>query len=207
MISLENSIKTCKVDSAWASRVHSDRFLNPSNMVCPVWHGLDNAGRPACENSFASKDAGCHSAHDRVAVENHLRPNYTEFVNLSSSGYAGNLYGGKETSRQHGNFGMDIYASNHHICCNNPHEAPRASACCKPDSRASRISATTGYATASTPVMSSSYMKGIVMPQSEDQTETFSHRYNTARQAQNDRHMQYMQNQYQSSNNRHYFGF
>lgn len=92
-ISLESSIRTCKIDPAYASKVQSDRFLNPGNMVCPIWNGYDSAGRPACADSFNSKYAGCNSAEDRVFVENYQRPQYVEYVNLSSGGIDGEFYG------------------------------------------------------------------------------------------------------------------
>jgi len=88
-ISLEGSIRTCKVDTAWASRLESDRFLNPSVMVCPAWTGVDTTGRPVCADSYFTKREGCNSAMDRVMVENGLRPQYIEYVNLDASGIRG----------------------------------------------------------------------------------------------------------------------
>lgn len=93
-ISLEASLRTCKVDTGWASKVQSDRFLNPSLMVCPTWNGIDSAGRPVCADSFMTKRAGCNSAEDRVVVENNVsRPQYMEYINLNAQGIAGNIYG------------------------------------------------------------------------------------------------------------------
>jgi hypothetical protein len=43
MISLEGALRTCKVDTAWANRIQSDRFENPELMVCPLWNGFDNS--------------------------------------------------------------------------------------------------------------------------------------------------------------------
>ena len=228
MISLENSIKTCKVDDAWASRVQSDRFLNPNNAVCPVWNGLDTAGRPVCSDSFAIKSGGCHNANDRVVVENHLRPNYIEYVNLSSRGYGGNLY----DSPGYGNFGINMSGVQEQTSCNNPYETLNASCgCSQPDTCSSRVSSNTGYATSSTPVMSSSYMKGIMVPTQDEVAEGFKHQshrnnhpqahhiryvenfnhtpgqYQSANQAQNNRQRQYLQNQYASANNRSCSGF
>ena len=80
-ISLEGSIRTCKVDTGYANKVESDRFLNPENMVCPIWNGVDLTGRRVCPDSFYTKSAGCNSAEDRVVVENNLRPQYAEYVN------------------------------------------------------------------------------------------------------------------------------
>lgn len=92
-ISLESAIRTCKVDTAYANKVESDRFLNPSNMICPIWNGLDTANRRVCADSFNTKSAGCNSAEDRVMVENNLRPQYMEYINLSANGIDGSIYG------------------------------------------------------------------------------------------------------------------
>ena len=92
-ISLESAIRTCKVDTSWAGRVESDRFLNPSNMVCPVWNGVDTAGRSVCPDSFYTKREGCNSAEDRIMVENNVsRPQYMEYVTLGAGGIKGNIY-------------------------------------------------------------------------------------------------------------------
>ena len=93
MISLEASTRTCKVDTASAARSESDRFLNPNLAVCPNWTGFDLAGRQVCADSFYTKRAGCNSAADRVIVENQLRPQYFDYINLSDEGVRGNLYG------------------------------------------------------------------------------------------------------------------
>jgi hypothetical protein len=92
-ISLEGSIRTCKVDTGYANKIYSDRFLNPCNMVCPQWNGYDTSGRPACPDSFMTKQAGCNSAEDRVYVENYQRPRYVEYVNLDAGGIDGEFYG------------------------------------------------------------------------------------------------------------------
>lgn len=93
-VSLESAIRTCKVETGWASRIASDRFLNPNNMVCPIWNGMDTSGRNVCENSFMTKRAGCNSASDRVTVENDVsRPQYMEYITLSANGLKGNIYG------------------------------------------------------------------------------------------------------------------
>lgn len=93
-ISLEAAIRTCKVDTSWANRIASDRFLNPNVMVCPIWNGVDTAGRSVCPDSFVTKRAGCNSASDRVVVENDVtRPQYMQYINLSANGIKGNIYG------------------------------------------------------------------------------------------------------------------
>lgn len=88
-ISLEGSIRTCKVDTGWANKLESDRFLNPNQMLCPPWNQVDTAGRPVHAYSFNTKTAGCNSANDRVSVENSLRPQYIEYVNLDAAGIRG----------------------------------------------------------------------------------------------------------------------
>ena len=79
-MSLESSIRTCKVDTANSTRIQSDRFLNPRNLVCPVWDGLDAAGRVACPDSWWTKREGCNSSADRIGVENVLRPAYMSYI-------------------------------------------------------------------------------------------------------------------------------
>ena len=91
--SLQGSVRTCKVDTAWANRIQTDRFFNPDNMICPVWNGLDTYGRPVQADSFVTKNGGCNSAADRVVVENAVgRPQYFEYVTLDAAGLNGNLY-------------------------------------------------------------------------------------------------------------------
>jgi hypothetical protein len=88
-ISLTGSLQTCKVNTGWANKVESDRFLNPYLVVCPAFNGQDNYGRFVCPDSYYAKAPGCNSALDRVAVENFLRPQYAEFVTLDASGIQG----------------------------------------------------------------------------------------------------------------------
>ena len=93
-VSLLGSVNTCKVSVDWASRVQSDRFLNPNNMTCYNWNGVDSTGRRVCPDSFYTKAAGCNSALDRAIVENGVtRPQYMEYVTLSANGIQGDIYG------------------------------------------------------------------------------------------------------------------
>jgi hypothetical protein len=87
IVNLESALRTCKTNVANAERVLSDRFLNPRNMVCSVWNGLDAAGRVSCADGFKTKSAGCNSAEDRIGVENVLRPQYMTYIsdNLGTS--------------------------------------------------------------------------------------------------------------------------
>ena len=85
IVNLESAIRTCKVDTGYSSRVQSDRFLNPTNLVCPVWNGLDTAGRLVCANSFKTKREGCNSAEDRVGVENVQRPQYMQYISMQTA--------------------------------------------------------------------------------------------------------------------------
>jgi hypothetical protein len=89
MISLNGSLRTCKVNTAWANKIQSDRFENPNLMSCPVWSGRDLTGRLVCENSFMTKTAGCDSASDRVLVENAQRPQYSTYTQLDAEGIMG----------------------------------------------------------------------------------------------------------------------
>jgi len=116
MLSLNGSLRTCKVDQGWASRIQSDRFENPELLVCPVWTGYDNANRPVCVDSFYTKSPGCNSPLDRVQVENYLRPQYMEYINLDAEGFRQN-YDIKESyqaskdvpSCRNANTNMDCY--------------------------------------------------------------------------------------------------
>lgn len=99
-ISLEGAIRTCKIDTAYADKIYSDRILNPNNMICSVWNGYDSTGRPACPDSFMTKEIGCNSAEDRIFVENYLRPRYMQYVNLSAGGIDGEFYGRPNTMTQ-----------------------------------------------------------------------------------------------------------
>ena len=136
MISLESSIRTCKVETGSAARLESDRFLNSCNVTCPVWNGQDTAGRFVCEDSFYTKSPGCNSAVDRVDVENYQRPQYFDFVNLDGYGIQGNLYGqatqGRAKANQDihnvtGQFGQQFGADTRTNCSYNKYEKAMAS--------------------------------------------------------------------------------
>ena len=92
-ISLEKSVRTCNVNTGEANRIQSDRFFNPSNMVCVPWNGLNNKGQEVSPDSFWTKTAGCDSAEDRVLVENAQRPKYFNYVTLGAQGVNGDFYG------------------------------------------------------------------------------------------------------------------
>lgn len=92
-ISLLGSINVCKVNTGWADKIQSDRFENPSNLLCPLWNGQDSFGRFVSPDSVNTKNAGCNSAADRVSVENFLRPQYMEYVALDAAGFQAPLYG------------------------------------------------------------------------------------------------------------------
>jgi len=84
---LTGATRNCKVNTGWASRIESDRFLNSQEMMCPAWSGYDTAGRAVCANSFVHTRAGCSPASYRITVENALRPQYAEFINLDAGGF------------------------------------------------------------------------------------------------------------------------
>ena len=92
-LSLDASLRTCKVETGEAQRILSDRFLNPHNMVCIPWNGYNNKGQKVCADSWYTKTGGCNSAEDRVSVENHLRPDYSSYINLNTAGIQGDIYG------------------------------------------------------------------------------------------------------------------
>ena len=90
--SLLGSISTAKVNTGYANKLQSDRFEDPEKLLCPLWTGLDTYGRASNPDSFVTKNAGCNSAEDRIAVENFLRPQYMEYVTLDAGGFRRNMY-------------------------------------------------------------------------------------------------------------------
>jgi hypothetical protein len=93
VLSLAKSVRSCRTDVGWANKLQSDRFLNPCQVVCPVWNGTDQYGRIVSPDSYMIETSGCRSALDRVDVENYQRPQYFELVNLDGYGInSGNLY-------------------------------------------------------------------------------------------------------------------
>lgn len=86
-ISLESSIRTCKVVTGWADKVQSSRFQDPNSQICLMWNGQNSKGQKVSPDSFYTKSAGCNSALDRVAVENSVvRPQYMEYITLNAGG-------------------------------------------------------------------------------------------------------------------------
>jgi hypothetical protein len=103
-IGLTASILNTKVITGNAERISSYRDQEPSAMMCPVWGGQDLAGRAVCSDSFYTKRAGCHSAMDRIKVENDQRPKYANHVTISAAGISGENadYGTNITRQQAG---------------------------------------------------------------------------------------------------------
>lgn len=141
-LSLDASIRTCKVETGEVQRIQSDRFLNPNNMVCIPWNGQNNKGQTICHDSWYTKTPGCNSAEDRVNVENFLRPQYSDYINWNMAGVQGDIYGGNITSQQDtrlatnfadsrnkvtGNFGNQWQSSNYATCGLNAYERAMAS--------------------------------------------------------------------------------
>jgi len=94
MISIEGSIRTCKVNTGNADKIQTDRMFNPENMVCIPWNGFNNKGQEVCPDSWYTKTPGCNSAGDRVTVETDLRPDYAAYINLNMQGLQGDIYEG-----------------------------------------------------------------------------------------------------------------
>lgn len=129
-LSLDASIRTCKVETGEANRIESDRFLNPHNMVCIPWNHQNSKGQTVCRDSYYTKTPGCNSALDRVSVESALRPDYAAYINLNMAGLQGDIYGNQiawdksgsanswEQSRNKitGNFGGQFQATNYQSC-------------------------------------------------------------------------------------------
>lgn len=91
-ISLQGSLRTCKIETGQAPRFRSSRFEDPDNLSCPVWSGRDNLGRIVSEDSYQTKSEGCNTPLDRVVVENTLRPQYMENINVDAYGFRADLF-------------------------------------------------------------------------------------------------------------------
>jgi hypothetical protein len=91
-ISFQSTIRSCKIQAGEAARIESDRFLNPVNMVCPMWTGQNGKGQTVCRDSVNTQVAGCNSATERVNVENEHRPQYTTELNFNIEGLQGDTY-------------------------------------------------------------------------------------------------------------------
>ena len=138
--SLDASIRTCRVETGEATRILSDRFLNPNNMVCIPWNGYNSKGQRVGADSFYTKTPGCNSAEDRVEVESNLRPDYAAYINLNMQGLQGDIYGNElahseagsankwQKSRNEitGNFGNQWQSSNYQTCGINAYEQAMA---------------------------------------------------------------------------------
>ena len=112
-VSLTANILTSKVNVGNADRLRTYRIQDPSAQMCPVWNGQDLAGRQSHEYGFYTKVEGCNSAEDRLAVENSLRPQYTNFVTYSAEGIAGYIYDKPlEGDRNNLQYNQEVYASN-----------------------------------------------------------------------------------------------
>ena len=111
-ISLLGSINVCKVNTGWADKIQSDRFENPNNMTCPLWNGQDSFGRFVHPDSFYTKNGGCNSADDRVAVENALRPQYIEYVALDAAGFRDLSYAGQPNAYKEAPKSYEGYSDN-----------------------------------------------------------------------------------------------
>ena len=139
-LSLDASLRTCKVDTGYANKTQSDRFLNPLNMVCIPWNYQNNKGQNVCADSWYTKTPGCNSAEDRVLVENFLRPAYFDYINLNVAGLQGDMYGNvnasnragaanvwqEDRSKITGNFGNQFQSSNYASCGMNAYERAMA---------------------------------------------------------------------------------
>jgi len=72
--SITKALRTWDVDDAYAPNVFSDRFQNPSNVVCPARYQVDSYYRPASRHTLYSDDvSGCSDFEHRMNIETELR--------------------------------------------------------------------------------------------------------------------------------------
>lgn len=92
MAFIRNAVNAGKIDVGYASNLRTHRIQDPESQMCPVWNGQDLAGRQSSEYGFYTKVEGCNSPLDRIAVENVLRPQYTNYVTMNAAGIGGYIY-------------------------------------------------------------------------------------------------------------------
>ena len=92
-MSITKSLRVPKVSSEYAANAESERFQDPRFNVCPAWNGQDNLGRGVSYYSFDSLTAGCHSAEQRIDIENALRPDYHPYLNTEGIDAEDQQYG------------------------------------------------------------------------------------------------------------------
>jgi len=92
-LSLEGSLKTCKVSAGMAPQVFSDRIIGGlDSRVCPMPRPYDDYGREANIMSLTNKSAGCNDPLELVAREIEVvRPRYFQFINLNPEGVFGDF--------------------------------------------------------------------------------------------------------------------
>ena len=88
-IGLTNALNTYKVPTSAGNALESSREINPYNVVCYKWNGIDTSGRESSANAFATKTSGCNSSMEMIGIENALRPKYIEFMNGGNVGIGG----------------------------------------------------------------------------------------------------------------------
>jgi hypothetical protein len=75
-----------RVNTGWASRMQSDRILNPNSALCPVSNEIDLMGRSSNTSALITTNAGCNSATERTEIENQQRPSFSSRASLNIQG-------------------------------------------------------------------------------------------------------------------------
>lgn len=78
------SLKTAKTSNGLGGFAFSTRILNPKNQVCPARFLVDSYGRDgaAIDSLDTLSCAGAFDPTVRIDVENALRPQYGEYLNV-----------------------------------------------------------------------------------------------------------------------------
>lgn len=92
-LSLEGSLRTCKVRSGMAPQFLSDRIIGgPEQRVCPMPRPFDAYGRESNFMTLQNKSAGCNDPLEIVSKEiDVVRPQYYQFINLNPNGLFGDF--------------------------------------------------------------------------------------------------------------------
>lgn len=83
-LSLQRTLKNCKVKTEDAVRYQSERFLNPKEVICSQYKFRDDFGRNVSFSPYNLNHAGCNSPLNIVDVENLHRPPYHQYVSMKN---------------------------------------------------------------------------------------------------------------------------
>lgn len=74
------SLTSGKINPQSAYVLHTSRFQDPRNVICPIGPAVDIMGRPACPSTLPLRASGCVHQFHVMDSETKVRPNYSRFI-------------------------------------------------------------------------------------------------------------------------------